>query len=220
MATELTQDQRCHFAAEPDRVITYLTQNQRCHFAAEHDRVVAYLTQDQRCHFSRDKHHRLPTNPANEPWTGITRHGSKISVSVTHCRASSEHNRLPLDQTTLLTVVRSERWVGATAGRGARLDTQADVALGAVVVAHEVVADGAAGQAAKQAAQLQPRHLSRRVRRALVLHACQDIVRVETVFRKPPSSNPDKCTAGATPFFYELVNKQAGALNTQSLSLI
>lgn len=57
------------------------------------------------------------------------------------------------------------------AARWARLHAQADVALGAVVAAHQVVADRAAGQAAKQAAQLQAGHLCGRARRALVLRA-------------------------------------------------
>ena len=52
-----------------------------------------------------------------------------------------------------------------------RLHAQADVALGAVIAAHEVIADGAAGQAAEQAAQLQARHLRGRIRHALVLRA-------------------------------------------------
>ena len=55
-----------------------------------------------------------------------------------------------------------------------RLHAQADVALGAVVIAHEVVADSAAGQAAKQAAQLQAGHLRGRVGHALVLRAVQE----------------------------------------------
>ncbi len=63
------------------------------------------------------------------------------------------------------------------AARWARLHAQADVALGAVVAAHQVVADRAAGQAAKQAAQLQAGHLCGRARRALVLRARPQVSR-------------------------------------------
>lgn len=58
---------------------------------------------------------------------------------------------------------------------GTDLYTEADIALGAVVVANKVVRDGACGQRAQQSTQLQAGHLHCCILHALVLQCTVEL---------------------------------------------